>query len=164
MASHEINEPQGQPAPTVYRLDPRPGVRLFGLRFVLAAVLVVAAWLCAGLFGDGVGSVAVWILGVAAALLVIVSVVLLLRPPAVVRLDAEGYRLGRVPQGGVRRARWTDVTQATTGDTLHGRALVIGLDGAESTIPLVLVAGQAAQLQREVNERLNRAHGYRRLE
>lgn len=149
---------------SVYRLDPRPGLRLFGLRFILAAILVVAAWLCAVLFGDGAGAIIAWLLGVAAGVLIIVSVVLLVRPPVVVRLDDTGYRLGRVPEGGVRRARWTDVAQVATGDSNHGRALVFSLEGAESKVPLLLVAGRSAQLQREVHDRLNRAHGYRRLE
>src|SRR5690625_7553816 len=35
---------------SVYRLDPRPGLRLFGMRFVFAAILVIVAWLCVGLF------------------------------------------------------------------------------------------------------------------
>lgn len=164
MSRHESNAPDSTSAPTVYRLDPRPGLRLFGLRFVLAAVLVIAAWLCAVLLGDSAGTVVASLLGAAAALLIIVSTVLLLRPPAVVRLDDEGYRLGRVPQGGIRRARWRDVRRVETADSTHGRALVFALDGAESTIPLLLVAGQAATLQRDVNERLNRAHGYRRLD
>ncbi|MDN5855445.1 MAG: hypothetical protein L0K86_21885 [Actinomycetia bacterium] len=155
--------PNEQPA-TVYRLDPRPGLRLFGMRFILAAALVIVAWLCAGLFGDGAGTIIAWLLGVAAVLLIIVSVLLLVRPPAVVRLDDTGYRLGRVPEGGVRQARWTDVTQVTTSDSNHGRALVFGLEGAESRIPLLLVAARSAELQREVHDRLNRAHGYRRLE
>jgi len=137
---------------------------LFGMRFVFAAILVIVAWLCVGLFDGAAGEVIAWVLGVVAAVLVIVSVFLLVRPPAVVRLDDTGYRLGRVPEGGVRQARWTDVAHAATGDSNHGRALVLSLDGAESKIPLLLVAGRSAQLQREVNERLNRAHGYRRLE
>ena len=139
-------------------------MRLFGLRFVLAAILVIAAWLCAGVLGDGAGTIIAWMLGIAAALLVLVSVVLLLRPPVVVRLDADGYRLGRVPQGGVRKAQWREVTSASTTDSTHGRTLVISIEGAHSAIPLLLVAGQAAQLQHEVNERLNHAHGYRRLD
>lgn len=151
-------------ATTVYRLDPRPGMRLFGLRFVLAAVLVVVGWLLAGIFDDGPGLVAAWVVGALAGLLVVVSVLLLVRPPAVVRLDDEGYRLGRVPQGGVRKARWRDVSRATTADTIHGYALVISVGDETSTIPLLLVAARAGELQNEVNERLNRAHGYRRLE
>ncbi|UYM07615.1 hypothetical protein [Solicola gregarius] len=149
---------------TVYRLDPRPGMRLFGLRFVLAAVLVVVAWLLAGVFDDGAGLAAAWVVGALAALLVVVSVLLLVRPPAVVRLDDEGYRLGRVPQGGVRKARWRDVSRATARDSLHGYALVIEVGDGTSTVPLLLVAARANELQHEVNERLNRAHGYRRLE
>lgn len=164
MSGPESKPPDRTPASTAYRLDPRPGLRLFGLRFVLAAVLVAAAWVCAVMLGDGAGAAIAWVLGVAAALLVIVSTVLLLRPPVVVRLDDEGYRLGRVPQGGVRKARWRDVTRVETTDSTHGRSLVFTLDGAASTIPLLLVAGRAAALQREVNERLNRAHGYRRLD
>ena len=157
--------PERPPMPaTVYRLDARPGLRLFGLRFVLAAVLVMATWLLSGLFDDGFGRVAAWVLGVLAALLVLASVLLLLLPPVVVRLDDDGYALGRVPQGGVRQARWREVSRASTGDSIHGYALIIRVGEGSSTIPLLLVAARSEELQREVNERLNRAHGYRPLE
>lgn len=150
--------------PTTYRLDYRPGLRMFGIRFVLAAALVLAAWLCGSAFDDGAGRVIAWVVGVLAVLLVLVSVYRLVRPPVVVRLDGDGYRLGRVPGGGQRRARWRDVDGASARKTPAGYALVLQVGERTSTIPLLLVAANATRLQREVSERLNRAHGYRRLE
>lgn len=151
-------------ASSVYRLDHRPGLRMFGMRFMLAAVLVVAAWLCAGLFESGAGRVVALVLGGLAALIVIGSILRLIRPPVVVRLDSEGYSLGRVPQGGVRRARWSDVTQVTSARTEHGQSLVLSVGERSSTVPLLLVAARAYELQRDINRRLNDAHGYRRLD
>ncbi|MGH3360262.1 MAG: hypothetical protein ACRDO7_15785, partial [Nocardioidaceae bacterium] len=150
--------------PTTYRLDYRPGLRMFGIRFVLAAVLVVAAWLCAGAFDEGAGLVAAWVLGLVAALIVVVSILLLVRPPVVVRLDGDGYRLGRVPRGGLRQASWREVTGVTAGNTPYGYALVLRAGERTSTVPLLLVAANANRLRHDINDRLNHAHGYRRLE
>lgn len=150
--------------PTTYRLDYRPGLRMFGIRFMLAAVLVFGAWLCIGLLGERAGQVVALVLGGLAALLVLVSVYLLVRPPVVVRLDGEGYRTGRVPRGGLRQASWTEVDGAVSKDTDFGYALVLQVGERTSTIPLLLVAANATRLRQDVSERLNHAHGYRRLE
>lgn len=135
---------------------------MFGIRFVVAAVLVVAAWLCAGAFSGPV-RLAALVLGVLACVIIVWSVLQLVRPPMVVRLDDDGYRLGRIPGGGVRQADWHEVAGATARETERGYALVLDLGGRTSTVPLLLVAAKAVALQTEVSERLNRAHGYRKL-
>ncbi|MDO9379915.1 MAG: hypothetical protein Q7T56_13800 [Nocardioidaceae bacterium] len=149
---------------TVYRLDRAHAVRLFGLRMLVAAVLVVVAAVVLGIADGGVLRVVGVVLAVLAGVAVLAAVLVLVRPPVVVRLDAGGYRVRRVPDCGVQAAPWRGVADVTTGADDLGRTMEVRLtDGGRTVVPLVLVAHDARRLMLEVRERLDTAHGYRRL-
>lgn len=146
----------------VYRLDLRHVLRLVGLRLVIAAGLVVVAAILLG-FGGFAGAVA-YALGVVVVVLVLLAVVPLVRPPSVVRLDGHGYRVRRVRDCGARSGAWTEIRRVDHKSGDLGQSLVIALeDGRTTYVPLVLVAGQATRMQRDIHDRLNAAHGYRKL-
>lgn len=144
---------------SVFRLDPRHGLRLLGIRLVLAAALVVLAGVLLG-FGGVAGGIG-YVLGGCAALLVVLAIVALIRPPGVVRLDEHGYRIRQVPRPGTRSADWAEVTRVEVREGHLGQTLVVTLeDGRRTSVPLVLVARQAKALKLEMHDRLNRARGY----
>ena len=143
---------------SVYRLDRRFALQLFGWRMVLAGVGAMLTFMGFGFggFGRTLGFV---FLGVT-AVFVGLAAWTMIRPPLVAALTAQGFRLGRMAEGGVRSGHWTTVEKV---DTEHGR-LVFTLESGESgSIALMLVPRRAVDLQREVHERLNTAHGYRRI-
>ena len=141
-----------------YRLDSRHALQLFGWRLIIAAVLVPLAFVMFAL--GGVAASVGYVTSVVAALLVVFALWTLLRPPAVIQVRADGFRLGRITGAGIRSAQWTDVEGVNTVDG----ALVIELSGgAQSRVPLGLLPRRATELKRDVHERLNTANGYRRL-
>jgi len=150
---------------TVYRLHRAHAIRLFGLRMLVAAALVVVAAVVLGLAdGSGALRVAGFVLAALVVVAVLAAVLVLVRPPVVVRLDAAGYRVRRVPDCGVQAAPWAAVADVTTGADELGRTMEVELtDGGHTTVPLVLVARDARRLLLEVRERLDAAHGYRPL-
>ena len=116
---------------------------------VLVALLLVRAdswirWV-------GVGA------AVIAALSTLSALRLGLRPPIVVRLDADGLHPARSPA-----AAWLDVDDVTVG---RG---IIALNSGEDDpvlVPLELVEpDRRDELVREIYDRLNQANGYRRFQ
>ncbi|MCW2747375.1 MAG: hypothetical protein JWP10_517, partial [Nocardioidaceae bacterium] len=139
-----------------YRLDRRFALQLFGHRMIAAAVMVLL-----GFVGVGVGGflkpvgIVLFVLAVGAILW---GVLVLVRPPRVIRLSAHGYRIGRVPEGGVVSDEWIRVEKVKVESLAAGLCLVLVLtDGRVTTVPLSLVAQRSGELQREVHERLNTA-------
>jgi hypothetical protein len=93
------------------------------------------------------------------------AVAQIVRQPTVLRLDATGYRVTRQSGAtGVRQASWTDVERVTR-DHRDGREYVVVQlrTGATTQIPVRAVAVRRQELLAELDERLNRAHGQRRL-
>jgi hypothetical protein len=145
---------------TTYRLDRRFALQLFGWRMVLAGVLAIATFVSFGVggFGRTLGTAFLAL----AVLLVATALWTMVRPPLVVVLTTQGFRLGR-PAGG-KRAHWMAVENVNTDQGPAGTRLVFTLDSGQTCdVPLMLLPRRATELQREVHERLNTAHGYRRL-
>jgi hypothetical protein len=151
---------------STYRMDRVYAVRALGRMFCLAAGLVLGS--AVGLAVDSRGSLRVlwYLLGGTGIAVVALGALVAAVPPLVVRLDADGYRLGRLGGSGVRAGSWTDVDDVHTHDdgvSRSGEAMLITLaSGGTSRVPLVLVLRRADLLQSEVSTRLNQAHGYRR--
>ncbi len=94
----------------------------------------------------------------------VVCALLLLRPPAVLRLNRVGYGIALVRGAGTKAAEWTDVASVATQPVGGAVALVVALqDGRTSILPLSLLGAQQGEAQRDVRRRLDTAHGYRRL-
>lgn len=146
-------------ADTRYRLSLAHVLRLVAPFVIGVGVL----WVLFSLVGalDVVGIA--W--GAVTVLVALVALGLSLRPPVVLTLSAEGYRVGFARGSGQRTAPWRDVEDVAT-QPVHGTAcLVMSLpDARSSVVPLSLLGARAVEAQREVHERLNTAYGYRRLE
>ena len=133
---------------TVYRLDRAPVLAVVGVIVVVAAVTGFVAFVATSALA-----------GVATVVLLVAAALLALRPPTVVRLDEHGIRTRRA------RERWVDVADVSVRDGML--LLALGDEGADQKalrLSLATVGARAPELVREVYDRLNTAHGYRRFE
>lgn len=148
---------------TTYRLDRRFALQTFGWRMVFAGVFALLAFVCAFAL-DGF-LLAFGVVFAAMGLIMVVGAVwTMMAPPVIASLTAQGFRLGRHTATLVRRADWTEVENVGTEQGPAGTLLVFTVDsGQKGVVPLILLPRRAEELQREVHERLNTAHGYRRL-
>jgi hypothetical protein len=124
-----------------------------GLLVLVTAVLVaLLEWPAAVLSVVLVGAV----LGLLAAGLV------LTRRATVVRLDETGYTVRLVRGAGVRAGRWKDVEDVVARTIEGARCVVLRRrDGSTTTIPVGILAAPADEFVRDLQQHLNRGHGYR---
>ncbi len=150
--------------PVVYRWPRARLIRPLGVALVLMGgtwVVVLGVVAVAG-HSHASGPYAVLIVG--SLVVAFAASLLLARPPAVLELDSEGYRLHHLRGGGRQSARWSDVTSVSTGDSTVGAVLVFhGAGGHRSVVPLSLLGARADEVQAAVRARLNSAYGYRPL-
>jgi hypothetical protein len=89
---------------------------------------------------------------------------LLRRRAAVVRLDEVGYQVQWVRGAGVTRGHWKDVEDVLATTVGGDRCVVLRRrDGTSTTIPVGILAGSADDFVRDLQQHLNRGHGYRPL-
>jgi hypothetical protein len=107
------------------------------------------------------GAAAVWLSSkIATALAVaalLIALVYALRPPVVLRLDANGYRSKLRFSTGRFEGAWADVEDAGIADGL----LILSTATDRSAFPLRLVGRQRVQVLTAFNDHLNEANGYR---
>ena len=149
-------------APSDYRLAAPFAVRMLGLVLVgagllVAVVAVLVAWLD---LPAAVLTVAV--------LLAVVAVVgvgfVLTRRATVVRLDETGYTVRLVRGAGVTTGRWKDVEDVVASTVQGTRCVVLRRrDGSTTTIPVGILAAPAEEFVRDLQQHLNRGHGYRSI-
>lgn len=133
---------------TTYRLDRAPVLLVVGGVVIVAAVTGFLAFA----LPSQVAAVVTLVLLVAAAAFA-------LRPPVVARLDEHGIRTRRT------REQWVDVQDVSLRD--GALLLALGEEGTEQRavrVPLSAVGRRGQELVREVYDRMNTAHGYRRFE
>ena len=131
------------------------GLMGLGLLVVLLVVLVAVLSLPSAVLGV---VLALALLGVVALGLVA------LRRPVVVRFDDTGYRVVRVRGAGVRQAGWREVEDVAATEVAGERCVVIRLrDGRTTTVPVGILAGSSDAFVRDLQQHLDRGHGYRRL-
>lgn len=143
-----------------YRLAPPVTVRLLGAGLALAGLLVVVAVLGGALLSwpSAVLSVTV----VVAVLGVVALAVALRRMAPVVRLDETGYEVRWVRGAGVRQGRWKDVEDMLATTVAGDRVVVLRRrDGRTTTIPVGILAGSPDDFVRDLQQHLDRGHGYR---
>jgi hypothetical protein len=142
-----------------YRLDRGVALVTVGVFLVIAAVAVFLAFLLAPLDSPvrTIGYAAI----VVAVLALIGALRFALRPPVLLRLDADGYRSRTRSTAGLFSGRWLDVEDVTADDDVLRMTTTAG---TEQRFPLGLVGGQRMRLLRDVHDRLNAANGYRRFE
>jgi hypothetical protein len=138
-------------------------VRLTGLGLVVVAValLLLVALVAALSLPVSVLAVAVAVVGAGVA---VGLGALATRRPVVVRFDEVGYRIRLVRGAGVREAAWTQVEDAAATTVAGERCVVLHLrDGRTSTVPVGVLAGRPDDFVRDLQQHLNRGHGYRPL-
>jgi hypothetical protein len=143
-----------------YRLAAHVAVRMMGATVAAAGLLVVLVAVLVGAFSwpRAVLSTAL----VLAVLLVVGGGLLLLRRTTVVRLDDEGYRVRFVRGVGVAQGRWKDVEDVVASTVGGARCVVLRRrDGTTTTIPVNLVERGETTFVQDLQQHLNRGHGYR---
>jgi hypothetical protein len=145
-----------------YRLSQPLIARLLGIALATLGLLVLLLTLLVGLLRLPAGVLGAGLVLAVAAFLVVGF--LLLRGTPVVRLDDTGYRVRFVRGAGVTRARWADVEDVVA-TTMEGeRCVVLRLrDGRTTTVPVGALAGSTDAFLRDLQEHLDKGHGYRRI-
>jgi hypothetical protein len=130
----------------------------------VVALVVVDRWRD----DNAIAAVAFWLLvgvGVVSLVGMARSIIQIVHQPTVLRFDALGYRVSRQSGAtGTRRAAWADV-QRVRQDRRDGREYVVVQlrTGASTQIPVRAVATPREEWIADLDDRLNRAHGQRRL-
>ena len=139
-------------------------VRMMGIGLVAVGVLVLV-WAGLALAFSLPGAVLSTGLLVAVVLwLLVLGGVVALRRGDVVRLDEAGYRVRFVRGAGVRQAPWKDVEDVTAPTVEGQRCVLLRLrDGRTTTVPVDVLAGSSDAFVKDLQQHLNRGHGYRRL-
>jgi uncharacterized membrane protein len=146
--------------PSAYRISSPLLVRILGVGLVAAGVLVLAVVVVGALLSWPVGT----LLTVVAVLWVVLAALVLVVPrlAPVVRLDDVGYRVRWVRGAGVRNGRWKDVEDVVATTVAGARCVVLRRrDGGSTTIPVDVLAGSSDEFVRDLQQHLNRGHGYR---
>lgn len=156
------SSPTSAGAESTYRLAPAVAARLVGGVLILFALLLVVVTLVVALAGLPLAVLAIVVLvGVAGAL---VGGQLLARRLAVVRFDADGYRVRLVRGVGVSSAAWSQVAEAVTATPQGVPVVTIKLDdGRTTTIPVTVLAVDREQFVRDLQGYLQRGQGLRPL-
>lgn len=143
-----------------YRLSPPVAVRMMGAGLALAGLLVVGVVVGGLLFAWPTAVLSTMV--VVAVLGVVVLAVVLWRLAPVVRLDEVGYEVRWVRGAGVRQGRWKDVEDVLATTVAGSRVVVLRRrDGGTTTIPVEILAGSPDDFVRDLQQHLNRGHGYR---
>jgi hypothetical protein len=146
--------------PSAYRISSPLLVRILGVGLAAAGVLVLAVVVVGALLSWPVGT----LLTVVAVLWVVLAALVLVVPrlAPVVRLDDVGYRVRWVRGAGVRNGRWKDVEDVVATTVADARCVVLRRrDGGSTTIPVDVLAGSSDEFVRDLQQHLNRGHGYR---
>ena len=145
---------------STYRFSASFAVRLMGVGLVLVglAVLVLVGLVLALSLPDPAMPLVV----VAGAAAVVLLGVLSVRRGAVVRLDETGYRVRLVRGAGVRAAEWPAVEDVVATTVAGDRCVVLRLrDGRTTTVPVAVLEGRPEDFVADLQQHLNRGHGYR---
>ena len=156
-------------AVTRYRGVPAAAVLAFGGVALLAGGCVLALVVTDRWRDDNtVVAVVFWtlvVIGVALAIGLVRGAIQIVRRPTMLRFDPTGYWVSRRSGAvGVRRADWRSVERVRT-ERRDGRDWVVVqlTTGATTEIPAGAVATPRAEWLADLDARLNKAHGQRRL-
>ena len=148
--------------PHEYRFASALVVRLMGGVLVLAGGFVLLLALLVRL--AGLPSVVLSAGLVVAVVAFLTTGLLLTRGASVVHFDPAGYRVRWVRGAGTRQARWQDVEDVATSTVAGQRCVVIRLrDGRSTTVPVDVLGCSADGFVRDLQQQLDRGHGYRPL-
>ena len=146
--------------PSDYRLSAPFAVRMLGAVLALAGLLVLTTVTLVALLSWPVAVLSAVLLVTLAGVLAVGFV--LSRRATVVRLDDTGYTVRLVRGAGVKTGRWKDVEDVVATTVEGARCVVLRLrDGRTTTIPVGILAVPAEDFVRDLQQHLNRGHGYR---
>jgi len=146
--------------PSDYRLSAPFAVRMLGAVLALAGLLVLTTVTLVALLSWPVAVLSAVLLVTLAGVLSVGFV--LSRRATVVRLDDTGYTVRLVRGAGVKTGRWKDVEDVVATTVEGARCVVLRLrDGRTTTIPVGILAVPAEDFVRDLQQHLNRGHGYR---
>jgi hypothetical protein len=147
---------------TDYRISQRLVLGLLGGLFAVIGGLVVLLVALVTVFDLPAAVVSAGV--VVAVLTLLAGTVLLRARTVVVRLDDVGYQVRLVRGAGVSQARWTDVEDVVATVVAGDRCVVLRLrDGRTTTIPVRMLAVSGDTFATDLQQHLNRGHGYRRI-
>lgn len=139
-------------------------VRMMGIGLVAVGVLVLVWAGLALAFSLPGAALSTGLLVAVVLWLLVLGGLVVLRRGDVVRLDETGYQVRFVRGAGVRRAPWKDVEDVTAPTVEGQRCVVLRLrDGRTTTVPVDVLAGSSDAFVKDLQQHLNRGHGYRRL-
>jgi hypothetical protein len=148
----------------VYRIRRAYFLRALGRTAVVAAVLMMLASL--SFLSEALGvvsSVLVILTAVALVAVAVVSVSVLL-PPTLLQLDTLGFRASKRHTSGPRQGHWADIQAAASREGPQGWVLIVQhASGDHTAVPLGFADAPAETIERDVRDRLDESHGYRRL-
>ena len=145
-----------------YDVAPQVRARVMGAFLVLLGVLVCLTTVVVSLLQLPLGVMSVLV--VLAVVAVLGGGLLLARRTYVVRADADGYRVRLVRGAGVRAARWQDVEDVVATRVAGARCVQLRLrNGGTTTIPVDVLAIDGDDFVRQLQNRLDHGHGYRRI-
>lgn len=151
-------------ARSIYRVRRGYFVRALGRAALVAAVLVLLTTVSLALSFPGAVTALLVVLTTVALVAVTVIVVSVLLPPTLLQLDQIGFRASKRYSAGRRQGPWAEVQAAASQEGPDGWVLMIQHhDGEHTAVPLSIVDGTAVEIERDVRNRLNDAHGYRPL-
>jgi hypothetical protein len=146
--------------PSDYRLSAPFAVRMMGLVLAFAGLLVLVTAVLVALLEWPAAVLSVVLVGAVLGLLA--AGLVLTRRATVVRLDETGYTVRLVRGAGVRTGRWKDVEDVVARTIEGARCVVLRRrDGRTTTIPVGILAAPADEFVRDLQQHLNRGHGYR---
>ncbi|MCW2790153.1 MAG: hypothetical protein JWQ91_2640 [Aeromicrobium sp.] len=134
---------------TNYRLDRRYVLPAIGLHLIAAGIAAALAF---------------WVwppIGILVGLLALSALRLLVWPPIAIRTDPEGVRLGGPLSRSSVGITWAGVEDV---DRDGSRLYVRPSSGETVVLMLARVGDRSDELVRDVYQRLNTAHGYRRFD
>jgi hypothetical protein len=152
------------PTPTSavdYGVAPQVRARVMGAFLVVLGVLVCTTTVAVSLLELPLDVISVLV--VLAVVAVLGGGLLLMRRTYVVRADAAGYRVRLVRGAGVKAARWEDVEDVVATRVAGARCVQLRLrSGGTTTIPVDVLAIDGDDFVHDLQNRLDRGHGYRR--
>lgn len=138
--------------------------RAYGLRiFAIAVMTLAAVWVLAAVLGFPTWALVGLVVVAGVAGIVLLRLVIL--PPPLLDVSADGYRLRNTRAGGVTAAGWAAVESIASEGSGPGAVMLIRLsDGRTTAVPLSVLGSAAPVAERDIHERLNAAFGYQRLD
>lgn len=146
-----------------YRLSAPVLVRMMGAGLALAGLLVLLVVLGGLVFSWPTAVLSTVVVVAVLGVLVLAAVLWRLAP--VVSLGEVGYEVRWVRGAGVRQGRWKDVEDVLATTAAGARVVVLRRkDGTTTTIPVGILAGSGDDFVRDLQQHLNRGHGYRPIQ